>query len=500
MKPNLSMVLGAVALAVIALLSSADSVHAQTFNPTISACLDNIATVDPDPYTPGDPEECDGDNTPGGTTDFLVQFDIPGGDVQFRWIVAFIPPEWNITPGDDIPIGTVVGKLVSQSTLGIINAPCNNSLPVEFYMLNASIEPTDTVAFNDADDNGAEDAFEDKDDSGLQDSIEKYPEFIKRIIGDAKPIRRAAGIQVVADTDVLLQFLVFEPGTFLLQEIPDDESLGYPMITFLQDNGDPDREPEPQPITDFCSPLTSSSTSFAISKDNPCTGLDPEKNPDLRDKYGLDLCRRTSAPLELPDEGISDPDESGIELFHSPEAGTYDFIIHAIGQRDEDGDTYENAFDTCPYDQNDGSPRVKGDGDLDEDGLDAACDPNDDPANEGINSDEDGDGYLNRGDNCPLIANGEEGTNQKDSDTNEQGDPRPDGIGDECDDNPDVPDGDADLVTVTSEVTIGEGGSASDGNEDGGGGGATVIIIVVVIAAVVVVGGGAFFLMRRKGT
>ena len=174
-----------------------------------------------------------------------------------------------------------------------------------------------------------------------------------------------------------------------------------------------------------------------------------------------------------------------------------------MSQRDVDGDSYENALDTCPYEPNVGNPRIKGDGDLDEDGLDAACDPNDDPLAEGINSDEDADGYLNRGDNCPLIANGEEGENQKDSDVNEQGDPRPDGIGDDCDPDPLVPNGDFQLVTVTSEVVIGEGGppdgeTPADGDEDDGGL-STGVIIIIVIVVVVVVGGGAFFLMRRRG-
>ena len=508
MKPNLPLLLGAAALAFITFLGSADTVHGQTFNPVISACLDDAATEDPEPFVKGDPEECDGDNTPGGLSDTTVQFDVPAGDVNFGALISFIPPEWEITPGEEINIGAVVGELTALATLGIIGAQCDNQLVVEFTMLNASIDITDTLPFEDADDNGTQDAFEDKDESGLQDSIEKYPEFIPRIIGDVEPIRRAAGIQIVAGADVLLQFLVFEPGTSLIQEIPGGEELGYPTMVFLQDVADPERDPEPNPITDFCTPLISSNIAYAVSKDNPCTdSIDPDE---------LDpLCEATSAPLEIPDEPTSDPDDSGVVLFRNPEAGTYNFTVSGMSQRDADGDTYENALDTCPLEPNQGSPRIKGDGDLDEDGLDAACDPNDDPLNEGINSDEDADGYLNRGDNCPLIANGEEGENQKDSDVNEQGDPRPDGMGDACDPNPLVPDGDFQLVTATSELIIGEGGPPPDDetptdqetpeasptpseDEDDGGLG-TGLIIIIVVVAVVVVGGGAFFLMRGKG-
>lgn len=545
MKPNLALLLGAAALALITLLGSRDTVHAQAqlFYPGITACLEDHTTRDPRPWQPGDPEECDGDNSPGASSDFLTKFDVgpeskcddagdedgdglvndgcpPEGtaesdaqcendadddgdgiindgcpasqDVNFGAAVFFIPPEWEITPGDEIPIGAIAGQLTALATLGIMNNVCDSELTVVFTMLNASTDITDTVAFSDADDNGTGDVFEDKDESGLQDGIEKYPEFIPRIIGDAKPIRRSAGIEIVAGADVLLQFLVFEPGTELIREIPSDEELGYPTMTFLQDIGDPDREPEPGPITDFCSPLRSSNITFGVSKDNPCTDDIPVEQLDP-------LCAAKSAPLEIPEEGVSNPDESGIVLFRNPEAGTYTFSTSALGQRDADGDGFENAFDSCPLEPNVGNPRIKGDGDVDEDGLDAACDPNDDPETGGLNSDEDADGYLNKGDNCPLIANGEEEDNQEESDVNEQGDPRPDGIGDACDPEPLVPSGDQQLVTATSDLVIGEGETPTDGEDDDGGGAAVIIIIVVVVAAVVVVGGGAFFLMRRRG-
>ncbi len=337
MKLNLSLLLGVAALALITLLGSADTVHAQTFNPNISACLDDAATEDNEPFADGDPEECDGDNTPGGLSDLTTGFDVGGEakcddagdedddglvndgcpregdaetdtqcendvdddgdglindgcpasqDVNFGALVSFIPLEWEITPGEEIPIGAVVGELTALATLGIIGAQCDNQLVVKFTMLNASIDITDTVPFEDSDDNGTQDAFEDKDNSGLQDSIERYPEFIPRIIGDVQPIRRAAGIQIVAGADVLLQFLVFEPGTLLIREIPSDEELGYPSMVFLQDVADPDRDPEPNPITDFCSP--------AISP-TPSARTTPAPTPSIRTCWTP--CARQPAPL-----------------------------------------------------------------------------------------------------------------------------------------------------------------------------------------------------------
>jgi len=499
LKPNLPLLFGPalVLLALVTLLGSADTARAQTFNPTIEACLENSSTRDPRPIEPGDPEECDGDNSAGANSDFTIAFNVPAGDVNFGSAVFFIPPDWTITPGDEVPIGAVVGQLTALATLGLINGPCDSSLTVQFTMLNANVDPTETVTYADSDDNGTEDVFEDKDGSRLQDGIEKYPDFIPRILGDKKPIRRAAGIEIVAGVNVLLQFLVFEPGTELLREIPSDASLGYPTVTLLQNIGDPDLVATPGAITDFCSPLTSSIITFGVSKDNPCTDTVPVEQLDA-------LCEVKSASLEVPEEGVSDPDESGHVLLTNPPEGSYTFTTIALGQRDADGDGYQNSLDTCPFDTNQGDPSIRSDGDFDDDGLDAACDPND----RETNSDQDLDGYLNRQDNCPLIANGEEEDNQEESDVSEAGDERPDGIGNACDINPTGPNGEPLLTQATTDVAIGprapgetpsSTAAPSDNGGDDGGGSGTIIIIVAVIAGVAVLGGGAFYFMRRRG-
>ena len=541
-------------LAVAALLGTADTARAQTFNPTYDITF--------------------ADTQAGANSEWTSSFSLPEGDLQFGGLVFFIPPEFGITPGDEIPIGAVVGELSATATLGLINGACSNSLPVNFIMLNASIDPTDTVIYLDTDpiptrlaedvsaqdselvvedatgldsgdfiDLGAEklriisasgnrlevergveeteaaehslgsavfaegldkeDYFEDIDRSGLQDGIEKYPDFITRVLDDTpgdevgnplQPIRRSAGITTIAGVHVLLQFLIFEPGTFIDEQIPNDESLGYPSVTLLQNAGDPAEDPIPSAITDFCSPLTTTIVSFGVSKDNGCTDT-TEERPDP-------ICEVQSALFETPEEGVTDPDESGVPLFTSPEEGTYTFNIIAAGQRDADGDGYENSLDVCPFDANLGDPRIQGDADEDNDGLDAACDPNDDETN----SDEDLDGFLNRQDNCPLVANGENEDNQRDTDN--------DSIGDACDPNPDDEDAQGELiiVQVPVEVTIGPGGPpaedetpadgdttppSEDGDDDGGS--AIIFIIIGIVAAVVVVGGGAFYFMRRGG-
>ena len=488
LKPSLLLGAAFALLALVTLMGTTDTVRAQTFNPEGS-----IEIVNPEPEV---------------SSDFLGGFNLAAGDVNFAGLVAFIPGDWGIVPGDQIPIGAVVGTLSSEVTLGLINSACDSPLFVEFTFLNASIDPSDTVSFLDSDDNGDEDFIEDKDNSGLPDAFEKYTEFITRVLDDIpgdevgqplQPIRRSTGISIVAGVNILLQLLTFAPGTFINENIPNDEALGYPTVVLLQNFGDPEQDPVPGPITDFCTPLTSSNTTLGVSKDNECTDDIPPETLDP-------LCAVIGA-ISL-EEGATTPDESGLPLYVNPQDGTYNFTSISAGLRDADGDGYENLLDTCPFDANEGDPRIKGDGDFDEDGLDAACDPDDNRTN----SDEDLDGFLNRQDNCPLVANGELEDSNRDSDNDQ--------IGDACDPDPDDADAQGELMIITSvsDVKIGtgegeggppsadacpncfgvggDGGAAGDSDDDGN----TLIIIIIVVIAVVVVGGGGAFLYMRRGS
>ena len=528
MKPKLPLlaVISGVVLALLAVVGTSDTASAD-FNPEFE-----LTVIDPQG---------------GANSDVALDFRLPKGDVQFGAAVFFIPTDWEITPGEDAPIGSIAGTVTAVATLGIINGACADVLPVEFIMLNSSIDTSDTVVYLDDDDNGDPDYFEDKDGNGLQDGFERYPDFITRALVDEdgqplQPIRRLAGITIIAGVNVLLQFLIFEPGTFIDEEIPNDPELGYPSVTLLQNVGDPESEPIPGAITDFCTPLVTVITTFGVTRDNACTDTSAERlDPlcdvssvvflecdNLRDDDG-DQTVNDGCPtvgdvaeticdnaddddgdgwvnvgcpaVEEPENSTpTEPDESGVTLSTNPAEGTYTFTLIAAGQRDAEGDGYENALDTCPFDINEGDPRVKGEGDFDGDGLDAACDPNDDETN----SDEDLDGYTNRQDNCPLDANGE--LEEDVPNAGNQTDRDDDGIGDACDPNPDDPDTEGELVfgTISQTVTIGPGGDppAQDGTDgdDDDGGGATIIIIIAIIAAVAILGGGAFFLMRRGST
>jgi hypothetical protein len=493
--PFLAGVAVAVALVAVMVLGSGNTTRATSFNPTVSATIK--------------------DPTPGKPSDITATLSIPSGDVNFAAFISFIPQNWGIVTGDHVPIGASVGTLSSQSVLGLVNSACNQQLPVDFDMMNGSLNMKDTVSFNDLDNNNTPD-FADTAANGLFLGVTKYPDWLTRIFTDAsgaplQPIRRSIGVTPVAGTPIILQFLVFPPGTLVDQSnptIPHDASLGFPSVTVLENVGDRAAVPAPSIINDFCTPLSTSNLTF---------GTTP----------------------------------AGDQLLVNPSDGKYTFSNFALGQRDADGDGYENSLDTCPLTPNVGDPRISLSGDLDGDGLDAACDPNDNPVT-GTNSDQDGDGYLNRGDNCPLVANGQDQANvpgvgnQLDTDL--------DTIGDACDPHPTTADteGTYSVATPSSDVTIGAGGSAAGsppttaqcpncwtkqtvinpsgaptlaasgsgtpkpsgststsstpkisaspapGSSSGSNTGTIIAIVVGVVAAVIVIGGGAALLMRRK--
>jgi hypothetical protein len=157
-------------------------------------------------------------------------------------------------------------------------------------------------------------------------------------------------------------------------------------------------------------------------------------------------------------------------------------------ERDADGDGWENDFDPCPFTDDSGwdprgvdpaPPCAPGDiaGDDDCDGLPNSCDPNDAVKN----TDQDGDGYTNRQDICPLVPNGCKAAychavfnnvawdNQADDDSsllytanNDEG-PNPDSIGNACDDSD--KDGTEDGVGAAPGA-----GNCSDGNDNDGNG------------------------------
>ncbi len=464
-------ILAVVAVALI-FLAQRDTVAAQTeFNPVVSATLSTL--------TPGQPVDIDtelclgtGPAHPSGCVSPTT------GDVNFSGIATFVPNEFGVALDADVPDGAIVARLTALPTLGLIGLHCGVVLTVGFTMFEATTDTSNIITSLPI---GRTDALrplmEDADGNGIIDSADKYPSYLlsqfdpdwvdagpDNLSGTADdnngplppvtPIARQVGATEPVGTGVavILNFLLFEPGTILPDVDPFPKSFGYPSVTVLQD---PTVPASAGAISDFCTPLVTTTTGNGLTEDNPNTAAN----------------------------------EGGIPYRTNPtEAGFYNLVSLARGQRDADGDGHENILDTCPFDKNSSwDPRQPGGGgfDADTDMLSDTCDPDPaiqsgtspqpDPSGTGcekgnVGPDEDQDCYSNGQDNCPLIPNGIDqngdfigADNQEDEDE--------DGIGDACDtagaggigQGPTVPDGTRPLVCNVIPITIGSpSGSATD--------------------------------------
>jgi hypothetical protein len=147
LKPLLTWGAFLAVLVAVLVIGRSDYAFGQTFDPVF-----DFQIVTPEPETPSDTK---------------VTLDIPEGQVNFRATINYVPQEWGIVKGDKIPVGAPVGTLFSQAVLGLINAACNQKLPVEFELLNGTIDRSKTVSFEDLDENNTRDFAEDKDENGL---------------------------------------------------------------------------------------------------------------------------------------------------------------------------------------------------------------------------------------------------------------------------------------------------------------------------------------------
>jgi len=393
----------------------ASDTGATSYNPSMSASVSNPA--------------------PGAHPNNTIEFGIPQPDANFRSVISFTPPAFgvvnctaqNASPscaGEAVSVGAITGGIDADATLGLLNNACSNSIFVHFDLINATTSMGTTVVYQDTDADGRGEIYEDADADGIPNGGEMYPDFLTRLArsqpfpggSPLQPIQRLYGQTEVAGSDVAIHLLVFAPGT-TINGVAMDPALGFPSFTLLNNTGDPAGVFEPTPITDFCTPLSSTTTNLGVSQDNSATG----------------------------------PNESGTVLRTNPGDGGYLFVIYTQSQHDADDDGIENSLDPCPTQGNAGGwdPRNPGTGgDTDADGLPNICDP----ANAlDIDNDHDNDGWVNRGDNCPLMTN----EDALDVDV--------DGIGDACDLNPGTPDGHQHEVCLSDEIDIGSGG-AVEGN------------------------------------
>jgi hypothetical protein len=454
-----TIVVAAVLAALLLIVGARDASAAITFAPFGTACLDNAGTAD----------ECDGSADAGDTPDITVHFGVDAPDSNFGGVITFIPGEWGVAKGADVPDGAIVGRLSAKATLGLLNQPCKSTIFASFTLMDASVNINDTI---DPLDPGETNVFtplaKDANNNGIPDGVDKYPSFLNEIftIGSnppLQPISRAMGISLIEGNWIPLQFLVFAPGTRVSDVLPASAfqtSRGYPSVTVLGNSKAP---AEQSPISDFCSPLDSVNISFGQTRDNPCT-------PVVSDPNTANCPQQQNKASFYPQVGC----DNAINDDASDDSKTNDGCpqVNSISETGAqcDNATSDDGEDTAV---NDGCAQV---GDTSEAGVIPDADGCDQDTNEAScarlanpdtagkytflvlaasQRDADGDGHENSLDTCALDA--EPNADYRNADTTYDADL--DGLTSACDPNPNSP------STVSSQ-TCPSGNTGADEDAD----------------------------------
>jgi Thrombospondin type 3 repeat len=474
----------ALVLAAMALLAASHIARASTFNPQFSSAVTFS------------------DTTPGGHPDITIPFDILppsalGGTINFG------DPSLTNATDSQLPTGAYIGRISTVAKLGVANEGCATDSPVDFDLIDASTPSTTSALIpggsgnsaggnlaeddGDLDENGSVEHPEFAN-NGIPDGADAYPTFVRDSLDPdgpggpgtpVAPIARYFGTAVVAGVLIIpLDIVVLAPGA--LTVFPNQgwmtPAWGAPSVIIL---GDPEAPPTYNGISDFCN-LSSSSTILGVSHDNGCTAATlPADCASSFAGFSMRKAKDGGCP------GSTVPNECGFNRTTNPgSTKTVKARVFAASERDYDGDGHGNSLDVCSYNPNTAwDPRqfnVLSGGDADGDGLPDACDP----APGTPNSDQDADGWPNRADNCPLVANAAPVMNTPNQLQWDQDVPRglpvgdsgshADGIGPECDVpgnncpgcvgnlNPNGPNGHYHATVVVSHVCIGLVGSDSD--------------------------------------
>lgn len=406
-----------------------------------------------------------------------TNFSIGNADANFASVVTFIDPSFSPPCSDghasnncpdpptagtvaEMPNGAIIGKLSADATLALLLSYCGFlQVTVEFVLQSGSVDTATTFTYNAASqavDNsidsvtnatnywpgysdGATTAGVGDAVNGLEAAVERYPAFLNTIFdpdgpGGVAPIQPRARLyghtnvpntssNPAQDTQVPLQFLIFEPGA--LTSLPGlsnlTADLGYPSVTILND---PTVPGNPSFVTNFCAPLSSTTVTYGLSQDNNCNNALPgsssgdgcPRNTDcsVPPAVPADPCphlRNLESPSGYNNEagaggtcGLG-TDQGNCQVTKLPSAtGTYLYRSYSTSFRDLDNDGFENDLDTCPYSVDPTwNPKSVSTttGDSAGDGIPDSCDTSPDV----FGSDQDSDAFLNPQDNCSMRAN-----------------------------------------------------------------------------------------------
>jgi len=383
--------------------------------------------------------------------------------------IAASPPGAGACAGGGQPeVGDVVGTVSTNTGLGIGNLPCSPpAFNNDFVLLMATTDNSagSLIYPSQPWENGPENSLGPlRDDvntvspdsdpgapnsvgsagpgsaispaNGLPAHVDLYPSYLNDVFdpdgpGGAAPIvplARYSGSIIVATLAIVINVPVFSPGALGGFAAPNpladiaDPGLGYATIPVLNN---PNAAPGPSPITDLCTPTTLITNLFGITRTNSCK-VTPASCP-------------SDVAINSPSSGGA---PTGRARYANPAtAGTHQFFSLSTSARDVDLDGLENSLDTCPYTATPlYNPRVSDlVNDADSDmlpggGPAGGCDPT--PATNTNSGDHDGDGYLNAGDNCPLVfnpSNNEDEGLEPDRVSRPRGGSAIDAIGNECD-------------------------------------------------------------------
>jgi hypothetical protein len=397
------------ALVLIVAAGGHDSVKATTFSPTFVVSLSSSAV--------------------SANANITLEREIDSPQSRDARHVSFIPSAFGVATGASIPTGAIVGQIALEDSESTSNGSCSNASFLVYDLLDASTNTADTVADSPRLPSASWPGFNDTNANTLPDAVDKYPNFLNSVYPGLTPRARSYGSLPAAQAGInrVVNVLTFEPGTNLPGMSPMSASLGYVVVLVRQD---PTAPAASSTISDVCSVSRYTRQDLGLTNNNPATAAN----------------------------------EGGVVHRTNPAAnGSYPFFDYGQSARDLDNDGIENPLDSCASvstpSWNTRAPDPLND--PDSDGIPGKDDPaageqlqpgtGCDPTPLTANNDHDGDGYLNRQDNCPVVANGVSQDNQADPDG--------DGIGNACDVVDTHGDGHLHEVCVTDNETIGTGGT-----------------------------------------